>query len=426
MNDFYPRIELQDIPAPQRELFGIKKRAWLVLSCFIVTLSFLLFQGGKLSFMVFTIVSILCIYLGLGQWSGIRKSKGVRTLVASGHESIMEAGSTLGVKIKLNIPGFWPVPYVLIKDHLQRHNGGEQVFEASLIPDWKRNGTMEYRTPPLRRGVYTFTNTDCSTEDIFGFFEHKGTLALEHSFSVLPLRTTIREWKKLQQMLKGMHHHSSTARAMRETTQINGAREYNYGDRLSRIHWNATAKTGTLKSKEFERESLPKTIVILDRAKHHYANQEQFELAVSITASLIEFGTKRDLAFGLLSTGANSVYFEPKYGQSQHMQILNHLVVVEADGEFSLDQVLKERTKSLLPGTFVAIISPQIGEFMFSALAWINQRQMSPCHIWVRDEKAVKQADKQAEWLKQLRIKGYLGYDVPSLDELSQVLGGRG
>ena len=227
---------------------------------------------------------------------------------------------------------------------------------------------MEYKTPPLRRGIYNFTKTDCSTEDIFGFFEHKGTLALEHSFSVLPQKTTIREWKKLQQMLKGMHHHSSTARAMRETTQINGAREYNYGDRLSRIHWNATAKTGTLKSKEFERESLPKTIVILDRAKQHYANQEQFELAVSIAASLIEFGTKRDLAFGLLSTGANSEYFEPKYGQSQHMQILNHLIMVEADGKFSLEQVLKERTKSLLPGTFVAIISPQIGESMLSAL----------------------------------------------------------
>ena len=422
MNNLYPKIDLQDIRMPQRYLFGINTRVWIVVSCFIGTLFFFLFQGGKLSFMVFIIVSVLCIYLALGQWSGIRKSKGVRTLVNSGHEAIMEAGSTLGVKIKLDIPGFWPVPYVLVKDHLQRHNGGDQVFEASLIPDWKRSGMMEYRTPPLRRGIYKFTKTDCSTEDIFGFFEHKGSLALEHSFSVLPLRTTIREWKKLQQMLKGMHHHSSTARAMRETTQINGAREYNYGDRLSRIHWNATAKTGTLKSKEFERESLPKTIVILDRAKNHYVNQAQFELAVSIAASLIEFGTKRDLAFGLLSTGAKSEYFEPKYGQSQHLQILNHLIVVEADGKFSLDQVLKERTKSLLPGTFVAIISPQIGESMFSALAWINLRQMSPCHIWVHDQKE----DKQTEWMKQLRIKGYLGYDVPSLDELSNVLGGRG
>jgi uncharacterized protein (DUF58 family) len=421
MSDLYPKMELQDLRGSQRFLFGVNIRVWLVFTCFIGTLFFFLFQGGKLSFMVFIIVSVLCIYLGLGQWSGIRKSKGVRTLVTSGQDTFMEAGATLGVRIKLAIPGFWPVPYVLIKDHLRRHHGGEQVFETSLIPDWKRTGTMEYRTPPLRRGVYDFTKTDCSTEDIFGFFEHKGTLALEHSFSVLPQSTTIREWKKLQQMLKGMHHHSSTARAMRETTQINGAREYNYGDRLSRIHWNATAKTGTLKSKEFERESLPKTIVILDRATSHYANKEQFELAVSIAASLIDFGTKREMAFGLLSTGADSTYFEPKYGQSQHSQILNHLIVVEADGKFSLDQILKERTKSLLPGTFVAIISPLTGELLLSALAWINLRQMTPCHFWVHDEKT----EKRADWLKQLRMKGYLGYDIPSLHELSNALGGR-
>jgi uncharacterized protein (DUF58 family) len=421
MSDLYPKIELQDMRQKQALPNFVNIRVWLVLTCFVGSLFFFLFQGGKLSFMILIIVSVLCIYLGLGQWSGIRKSRGQRFLINTGQDSILEAGTTLGIKIKLEIPGYWPVPYVLIKDHLCRHNGGDQVFEASIIPDWKRSGIMEYRTPPLRRGVYHFAKTDCSTEDIFGFFEHKGSLSLEHSFSVLPQRTVIHEWKKLQQTLKGMHHHSSTARAFRETTQINGAREYNYGDRLSRIHWNATAKTGILKSKEFERESLPKTIIILDRAQHHYQTKEQFELTVSIAASLIDFGTKRDLAFGLLSTGSNSIYFEPKYGQSQHMQMLNHLIIVEADGKFSLDQILKERTKSLLPGTFVAIISPQTGDPMLAALAWINLRQMSPCHLWVHPEPAANRVD----WMKQLRAAGYLGYEIPSLQELSSVLGGR-
>ena len=84
MNELYPKIELQDMRMPQRYLFGIKVRVWLVLASFLGTLCFFLFQGGKLSFMVFIIVSVLCIYLGLGQWSGIRKSKGVRTLVPLG------------------------------------------------------------------------------------------------------------------------------------------------------------------------------------------------------------------------------------------------------------------------------------------------------------------------------------------------------
>ena len=66
---------------------------------------------------------------------------------------------------------------------------------------------------------------------------------------------------------KGGFSHASAARASRETTQINGIREFLPGDRLSRIHWGATAKTGQWKSKEFEREALPRTIVLLDACR---------------------------------------------------------------------------------------------------------------------------------------------------------------
>jgi hypothetical protein len=58
---------------------------------------------------------------------------------------------------------------------------------------------------------------------------------------------------------------------------------------------------------------------------------------------------------------------------------------------------------------------------MLAALAWINLRQMSPCHLWVHPEPAANRAD----WMKQLRTAGYLGYEIQSLQELSSVLGGR-
>ncbi len=149
-------------------------------------------------------------------------------------------------------------------------------FEASLVPDWKRRGELEYTTPPLRRGFYHFAGTECSTEDVFGLFQHKAALELPYSVAVLPQTVAIKEWKQLHQLLNGTSHHSASTRAYRETTQLNGVREYIYGDRLSRIHWNATAKTGTWKSKEFERESLPKTVFLLDRAQSSYMNGEIF------------------------------------------------------------------------------------------------------------------------------------------------------
>lgn len=397
------------------------QRLWLLGAVLAGSLLFLLFQGGKLAFMLFVVVLFLSIYLLLGRWSGIARTKARRQLLSGAGEQL-EAGSVLRIKVDLQIPGYWPVQYVMVRDRLIRRNGGELVFEASLIPDWARRGSLEYTTPPLVRGFYQFGLTECSTEDMFGIFEHKGALELPSSFAVVPQTVAIKEWKQLQRIVKGAHHHSAATRAQRETTQINGVREYNYGDRLSRIHWNATARTGTLKSKEFEREALPKTVVVLDRQQRNYASREQFELAVSVAASLLTYGNNHDIALGLLSVGGDSTYFEPNGSDSRHRTIMNHLTGVEANGQHPLDRVLEDRARLFAPGTCVVVVSSQRSEKTLKLLAWMKQRQLLPCHIWIGGD---MQEERRA-WPKELAAMGYLGYEVRSLEELPVALGGAG
>ena len=405
-------------------LARLSSRFWGLALCFLFSLMFLLFQGGKLAFMLFIMVTALCAYLGLSHWSGISKTQGVRTLTHGygDREPVLEAGTSLSVKIEVRIPGFWPIPYVSIKDRLIRRGGEEQLFEAFLIPDWKRRGEVSYRTQPLRRGYYHFGRTECATEDIFGLFEHKGTLDLPYSFAVLPQKAHIREWKQLHHLFRGVHHHSATTRSHRETTQINGVREYIYGDRLARIHWNATAKTGTWKSKEFERESLPKTVIVLDRNMRAYKDKDDFELAVSVAASLLDYGARKDLAIGLLSVGKQFHYFEPKLGAGHHKAIVNHLIEVEADGQHALPDVLKNRAKLFSPGIFVGIITPQHGESLAQTLAWIEQRQMVPCPFWIARSQTAAEVE---HWRRQMKKGGHMAYAVQFLEELETALGGR-
>jgi uncharacterized protein (DUF58 family) len=395
---------------------------WTLVVCLSSSLLFVLFQGGKLALMVFIIVSLLTAYLGLGRWSGITKVKATRQLLNVEQGTALEAGSSASVQIQLQIPGIWPIPYVLLKDRLVRRGGGSYEFDGSVVPDWKRRANVEYLTVPLKRGFYYFERTECSTEDIFGLFEHKGAAAMPFSFSVSPKTVHVGEWPQLHRMIKGMHHHSTTTRALRETTQINGVREYIYGDRISRIHWNATARTGTWKSKEFERESLPKTIVMIDRNKSAYASEDDFELAVSIAASLQQYAQREDLAVGLLSVGADSRFFEPKRGAHQQNIISNHLIEVEADGRHSLLDVLKDRSRYFAQGSFFVMISPQKGDTMLQALTWVRSRQMNPCHVWIAGGSGSSAID---EWLKQLRSVDMMAYTVKHLEELQSVLGGR-
>ena len=210
---------------------------------------YLLFQGGKTSFMLFCIMNVLLLYLALGKLSGIGRVKGARTLQGIGgvQDNVLSAGSKLDVQLQVRIPGFWPVPYVLVQDRLERRGGQSMLFEVSFIPDFRRQGFVHYATPPLARGWYTFKHSECVTRDIFGLFEHKGSFESGAQFTVLPQTVPIRHWSQLQRGLKGPYSHAVTHRSAKETTQINGVREYHYGDRLSRIHWNATAKTGEWK-----------------------------------------------------------------------------------------------------------------------------------------------------------------------------------
>lgn len=396
------------------------RKLWAVFPVLLGSLGFLLFQGGKLALMLFVIMLILSVYLLLGQWSGIKRTKGVRTLKHAEFGTTIKAGSALEVTIQLQIPGFWPIPYLFVKDRLVHKSGRELTFEATVVPDWKRRAEWEYKTPALRRGHYLFGTTECVTEDVFGLFEHKGELKLPQSISVLPQTVPIRDWQQFHQMMKGTNRHTSPTRAARETTQINGVREYIYGDRLSRIHWNATARTGTWKSKEFERESLPKTYLFLDRCLQSYQNPEPFELAVSAAASMFQYGVYRGLALGLISSGSDDKFFEPRSGQAQYQAVMQHLIDVEADGAYGVSQVLMKKIHMLSPGSFITLISPVSGDGMLQLLLWLKQQQMRPCHLWVSPDGVRKEA-----WVKQLQSRGIVCYAVQDLSELPSRLGGR-
>ena len=443
---------------------------WRVIGAlYIGALLFLLFQGGKTSLMLFCILNVLLLYLALGRWSGIGGVSGSRRLAGaagtSSSERTLMAGSRVEVNLSVQIPGMWPIPYVLVRDRLIRQNGSSVPFEASFIPTaYRRAGVIGYTTPPLERGIYRFAPTECSTRDIFGLFEHSGTFESAEPFSVYPRTVAIREWQQLRRGAKGPYSTSASRLAAKETTQINGVREYIYGDRLSRVHWNATARTGQWKSKEFERESLPRTVFVLDRYAGAYRSQEQFETAVSIVASMLEFGFRRGTATGFISTGATADGFAPQSSSGQRQLIMNHLVKVHYDGDTPLYRALRQASPLVPAGSFVVIVSPQGGEDAVLAMEWLKRKGASPVLIHLAEsgmsrgtagaslqrgpeERGFQQAAGAAyesgrrgdslarapgvpgsgeEWLRLLRQTGYSVHTLTALQELPAVLEGGG
>ncbi|SFS61815.1 DUF58 domain-containing protein [Paenibacillus sp. 453mf] len=401
-----------------------KSRAWIVLFIWIICLFYVLFQGGKTSIMLFGMVTLLSIYLLIGQFGGARRAVGTRQLTSSGeHTELLHAGDQVHVQLGLQIPGLLPLPYVIVREVLKRHNGESWSFEESLVPNMRGSGNLVFLTPPLERGKYKFMETECISEDIFGLIEHKGTFNAYGSFRVLPRTVFIPYWQLYDQNSRLSGPQAALTRSRRETTQINGVRDYVYGDRLSRIHWNATAKTGQWKSKEFEHESLPKMILVLDATEEGYKSSEQFELAVSTAASLLEYGNRERLSMGLCTISDETKLFLPTDSQNERQKMIQHLVDLDYTGTSDLLPSIQDTIRTFPQGAFFVLISPLDNANVLESLRYAGTRGMTASHI--RIEQRASQTQK-SEWLSLLRARGIKGYAVSDLQELPSAMGGGG
>ncbi len=406
-----------------------QKTRWLLAAAaYFGCVFYFLFQGGKTALMLLVILSLLLIYLLLGRWSGIARVNGSRVISGGNNlkQGALSAGTAMEVKLYIRIPGFYPVPYVIVRDQLQRENGKLLQFETSYVPNWKRAGNVSYQTPPLQRGEYRFQRTECVSYDVFGLFEHEGSFVAEQTFSIQPQIVALKAWDGFRQGVKGPYSQASASRSAKETTQINGVREYHYGDRLSRIHWNATAKTGQWKSKAFERESLPRTLVILDRRLSSYAGQsgERFELAVSIAASFMEHGLKDDTAMGLVSVGESMTILPPKSGMEQRSLSMKHLTAVDADSPVALYASLLRADSVIEPGSFAIVISGEEGSGIVQAMEWLSRKGIQPCLIHVGS--GTDKISGNVAWQHLLRTRGLTVHTVRHLQELPTLLEGSG
>ncbi len=378
--------------------------------------------------MLFAMVTLFGLYLLFGGLNGIGRARGERQFSGDLGEwgGVLHAGDQIRVRLRLEIPGFLPLPYVIVRETLKRHSGETWSFEESLVPSMNGRGELLFQTPPLERGRYAFSETECVTEDIFGLIEHRGSFAARGEFRVLPRTAYIAKWELLDRRNRLLGPQSIGNVSGRETNQIGGVRDYVYGDRISRIHWNATARTGEWKSKEFEYESIPKTMLVLDTFEEHYRSARQFETAVSAAASLLEYGGRQAIPIGLCSIGQTVHVFEPAQGRSKLHHLMDHLVDLDPKGKGSLLASLETALPRLPKGSVLVLVTPLSNGPIMELVRFAQTHQMSFCHIQITEASASEgegaAADRQ--WISSLRAKGIAAYRAGSLDELPAVLEG--
>lgn len=141
----------------------------------------------------------------------------------------------------------------------------------------------QLRIDARHRGIISVGPVTSVRTDPIGILKREVAWVDTHDIFVHPTTTSIPSTSA--GFIRDLEGNPSTS-VVDSDISFHAIREYAYGDAQRNIHWKSTAKTGTLMVRQFEetRRSRLAVVVSLDIAE--YANDDEFELAVSAAGSL--------------------------------------------------------------------------------------------------------------------------------------------
>jgi uncharacterized protein (DUF58 family) len=156
---------------------------------------------------------------------------------------------------------------------------------AVTMPSIRRNGNFvhEFVIPTTRRGIIGIGPVRTIRADPIGFVRREVIWTDSTELFVHPRTIAIPSTSTgFVHDLEG----SATRDLTNSDVSFHALREYQPGDERRYIHWKSTAKTGTYMVRQFEETRRSHIVIAQSLARSDYANDHEFEMAVSVTGSL--------------------------------------------------------------------------------------------------------------------------------------------
>ena len=197
-----------------------------------------------------------------------------------------------------------PILTILAKPGTQRETISQIEF-MSVLWSFQRL-TRRYRMRCFSRGSYTIGPAILRSTDPLGWLECEITIPLHAAFLVYPLLAPPEAFG-----LPSLHpfgEDATSRRLLEDPVKVIGVRDYQLGDDPRRIHWKATARAGSLRSKIYDYSNQRRILLLLDTWNHSKAwmgfDREMQEMTISGAASLAVWGLEEGYMVGLLTNCA--------------------------------------------------------------------------------------------------------------------------
>lgn len=281
-------------------MFG--KFRWLLLGLLIGTVAVLFFRLGFFAYALYALLAALLLAWLMGHYA----------LLGIEHQRFCTAtraklGETFEVSIEVKNRKALPVLWVLLEDVTPERlpKSGQHARVAFL---WGGQSlSLAYTVTCTQRGYHQFGPLLLESGDLFGLVRRFQTGAEANYVLVHPKVLNIAQYSV------PTHRPVGEVRVQQhifeDPTRLAGVREYRQGDKLNRVHWRATARTGVLQSRVYEPATMLGANVALDFYVPAYEGQatwERSELAVVAAASIAHYVCEQHQQVGFISNARDA------------------------------------------------------------------------------------------------------------------------
>lgn len=363
-----------------------------VIGLVVVTYIFAKFQGGFSSWFLFYSSLGFFVYQMLAYYLMYATLEVVREV----DRNRLQDGDSVIVTIRLRRRIWFPLGWNMIVEPLPDRIAGVYEPHRQLVFPWfRREVEFRYVIPNLPRGHYRLTNCIVSGGDFFGFFERRQVFPLSDEFLVYPRYKELTHWALGDGSFSGNVHVSH--RRSDDVAAVRGVREYHRGDRLSQIHWRASARGTGLKTKEFEHQAMNQAVFFLDVERESYRDKpaQLFETAVKLTASLIAYANRNQYHYGLVYKQIERISLAPSISHAHLFRVFDQLARVMPEGSDPFSKIIGREALEQPQGVTLIIVTPRVEKGLISRLVALTQKGRRVQLFYVHAEQTLPDEQKR-------------------------------
>ncbi|WP_085993326.1 DUF58 domain-containing protein [Oceanobacillus senegalensis] len=409
------------------KLFG---SLFFIFSLMAILFSYAMFQGGFVSWFLFTgffpilLYQFLFLLYPMQNWVITRK---LSTPVIRAGESI---SVTIDIKRKVPFPLYYVILEEVFSESLHRVDSGQDKYaymdqpnllniprdvKKAVFPGFKRQMTLQYTMGQVPRGQHRLRAVRVKTADIFGFVKKVMIFPLEDELLVHPSLLQVEMNGKISSFEQGAT--SASINTFTNTNVVTGVREYEPGDRFSWIDWKQTARKNKMMTKEFEQEKSTRILLVLDNCFYERLNTLAYEASIELTWSLMESIRRNNINVGMLSIsgGNENSYFPMQRDAVSQKRIIHHLAQLSPSGNRPFPTRLKEQLMRMGSGDMVMVVTTNMDEMFKQTIQQMNKRMKKIRILYIESFPFIPEDVREMK--QQLQTEG-VGVQIITEEEL--------